>query len=43
MKMNRRKSAALLLMSCLLLQLGVMGCGAPGRDCAAGNGRTGGK
>lgn len=29
MKMNRRKSAALLLMSCLLLQLGVMGCGAP--------------
>lgn len=29
MKMNRRKGAALLLMSCLLLQLGVMGCGAP--------------
>lgn len=29
MKMNRRKSAALLLMSYLLLQLGVMGCGAP--------------
>lgn len=29
MKRNRRKSAALLLMSCLLLQLGVMGCGTP--------------
>lgn len=29
MKRNRRKGAALLLMSCLLLQLGVMGCGAP--------------